>query len=168
MHIFKPRFFVLSIVAILLIVCQATQPSNAINNSESTILGSLRLNGKGLPNGRSDSQEPHTKLKGISQDPTYGYTKENPIKVGIGNILLASASEKYYLNSLLSETGKPIEYERVGSCCQFETPNALGGVGSLDVFTIKVPEKNETIKLYLNMYDPLTPIAPKGFTLREN
>jgi hypothetical protein len=130
------------------------------------ILGRSTANGKGIPNGRSDSDEDYAPLKGVSDDDSYGYTKENPIRVGVGDMRMGSASEKYFLNALLSAGGKPIEYERAGSCCTFSTPNGFQGAGLLDVFIIKSPDSPEPITLYINMYDPVVAIAPKGFTIR--
>lgn len=101
----------------------------------------------------------------ISDDETYGYTVENPIKVGGINQSEGPLNERRYLNALYSPTGKAIDYYRKGSCCPFETENGFMGSGMLDIYEVTWKGQTVPIILYINMYDfgPLK--APKGFGL---
>ncbi|MCK4666063.1 2-dehydro-3-deoxyphosphooctonate aldolase [Candidatus Dependentiae bacterium] len=102
----------------------------------------------------------------ISSDETYGYTEENPINVG-GVYETGPLRKRQYLNCLLGPNGEEITYYREGSCCHFETPNGLLGIGLLDRFNITYPGLKEPIILFLNQYDYEKPMAPKGFTIKE-
>jgi hypothetical protein len=89
----------------------------------------------------------------ISTDSTYGYTKENPIKVG-GGAFDGPPRERAYLDNLLGPKGEMITYERTGSIPFGDT--------ILDIYEIKGLTK--TITLYIDEYDYTEPQAPVGFT----
>lgn len=130
-----------------------------------------KKNGKGIPNGSSDSAEPFFELEQLGTDPTYGYTPENPIKVGSEDLRKGSSREKFYLNALRSSTGQAIAFERIGSCCHFQTPHGMmDGTGMLDVFKIIVPGVEQPRILYINMYDRNDGVlsSPMGFSIRKN
>ena len=137
------------------------------------ILSLTKVDGKGVPNGRSDSEAPFATLAGVSNDPSYGYTEANPVFVGNGQPMggmpgEGPRNERMYLNALRSADGQPISYERLGSCCRFSTPRGAPGIGGLlDVFTIITPDSAKPVLLYINMYDPGEQLTPLGFTLRS-
>jgi len=89
----------------------------------------------------------------LSTDSTYGYTQENPIKVG-GGAFEGPARERAYLDNLLGPNGEKITYERRGS--------APFGDAVLDIFEIKGLSK--TVTLYIDEYAFTEPQAPVGFT----
>ena len=159
------RLVGLFLITILIAGCGA----NPVKTNAPEILGKTSYKGKGVPNGRSDSKAQFAALKGVSSDPSYGYTKANPINVGVGNPTKGPASERYYLNALRSSKGLPIAYERLGSCCVFKTPNGIEGAGLLDVFAITTPDSPKPRILYVNFYDPVKQpaLAPLGFTTRK-
>jgi hypothetical protein len=168
MWFFRSRFFALFAVAIILSACQAIQTkSGASNRSEPEIRSSTYSGGKGVPNGRTDSALPYlraVKLE-VASDPEYGYSPERPIKTGPA----ASRLHLLYLNSLRGPKGEVVEYERKGSCCEFEDKSLPLGGGLLDVYKIKVDGSGEVVTLYVDMYrnrkEPLQ--LPVGFTVRE-
>ncbi|WP_353234472.1 hypothetical protein [Diaphorobacter ruginosibacter] len=131
------------------------------------IEGRILAQGKGMPNGRSGRVgAPFTLLEGVSTDATYGYTQANAIKVGNGSTRSGPANQQAYLNALLAADGRVIEYERVGSCCYFES--ADGGTGGLlDVYSVALPDRGTPVLLYLNMYEAGVQLAPVGFTARR-
>lgn len=90
------------------------------------------------------------KITEYSEDPTYGYTKENPVMVG-GN-LEGPKNERRFLNALSGPNGEKITYYRIGSCCPFETKNSEWG-GMLDVYDVTYDGLKESLKIYINMYD---------------
>lgn len=89
----------------------------------------------------------------ISEDKTYGYSEENPIRVG-GDFLEGPARERAYLDNLLGPNGEILTYERDGSISSGDT--------ILDVY--HVTGANIDVVLYLDeyRYEPLQ--APYGFT----
>lgn len=119
---------------------------------------------QGLPNGRSDRNEPFFKTVRLplASDPSYGMTPEKPIRTGPRqhniHILL--------LNSLRGTNGEPIEYERKTSCCFFEDKNLPLGGGMFDVYDLRVVGTGQTFKLYIDMYHDGPPAIPVGFTQR--
>jgi hypothetical protein len=157
---------ILALCAVLFAACSTTSPSKA---SSPEILSRTVVAGKGIPNGRSDSGMPFTKVASASNDSTYGYSPKNPIKVVTvtGDPKQGSLASRLYLNALRDSNGQPIEYERRGSCCQFATPNGVMGGGLLDVYDIKIDGVKVPVVLYVNMYDPGALVAPIGFTPRS-
>ena len=103
-----------------------------------------------------------------SDDKTYGYTEKNPIKVGGCKTDEGPLNERRFLNALAGPNKESIEYQRLGSCCRFETPNGLFGNGFLDRYAITYKGLKEPIILYINMYDSDTLKVPVGFKLKYN
>jgi hypothetical protein len=89
----------------------------------------------------------------IATDITYGYSEENPIRVG-GDAFGGPSRERAYLDNLLGPNGEQLTYERSGS---IETDDTI-----LDEFIIKGAGK--TIILYIDEYSYSVPMAPVGFT----
>lgn len=89
----------------------------------------------------------------ISADPTYGYSEENPIRVG-GDFLSGVSRERAYLDHLRGPNGESLSYERLGSI--------PSGDVILDIYKVTAPGENET--LYLDLYNYSELLAPIGFT----
>jgi len=103
-------------------------------------------------------------IKETTNDSTYGYTKENAIKVG--GEMQGPANERNYLNSLSGPNGETLKFSRSGSCCPFETKNSSFGMGMLDIYRVTYEGKNDTVTLYINMYDKAKLKAPVGFKFK--
>lgn len=94
----------------------------------------------------------------------YGYAPESAIRVrGPGDP--DATDEHDYLDSLRGPGGERVSWMRLGSCCEFRTPNGLNGQGGLlDAYEVTYPGLDAPVTLYLNMYDPPnTPEVPHGF-----
>jgi hypothetical protein len=89
----------------------------------------------------------------ISSDPTYGYSKENPIRVG-GGTFDGPAREREYLDNLVGEKGEATAYDRLWSL-------SLGD-SILDEYELFVGEKK--IILYIDEYSFSTPQAPANLS----
>lgn len=89
---------------------------------------------------------------GVSTDPTYGYTKDNPIKVGGGDFG-GPSRERAYLDNLQGPNGEVIEYERKGS---FQYSDTI-----LDEYTLT--GLKDPVILYIDEYEYETVQAPVGF-----
>lgn len=88
----------------------------------------------------------------ISTDETYGYTKDNPIRVG-GGWLEGPARERAFLDNLLGEDGRPIDYQRLESLTYGDT--------ILDRY--EVINAGMRTELYIDMYLFSPPQAPVEF-----
>lgn len=89
----------------------------------------------------------------ISEDKTYGYTEENPVRVG-GDFLEGPARERAYLDNLLGPNGEILTYERNGSFTSGDT--------ILDEYHVTGPNLDAVLYLDEYRYEPLQ--APYGFT----
>ena len=91
----------------------------------------------------------------IAADATYGYSKENPIKVG-GTPMYGAARQRRFLQALLGPGGQPIAFRRRGSMA----PNDEGVI--LDLYELTYPGLEKPIELYLDLYRWDPPKAPQG------
>ena len=107
-------------------------------------------------------EKPTYRLTEISDDPTYGLTMDNPIKVGFGPL-----GERYFLAQLTGNKGGNIKFKRLGSCCPFKTdgPKAIGGIGMLDRYKIK-GKGSKGLVIYMNMYDFETPKGISKYNIK--
>lgn len=102
------------------------------------------------------------KVSTYSDDSTYGFTQENPIMVGGPSD--GPQNERRFLNALVGPNGEELEYERLGSCCNFITKNGIyGNSGLLDMYEMKCLSFKESVVFYINMYDSDTLKIPVGF-----
>ncbi len=126
-------------------------------------MSGTRTQGKGWPFGVSDTG-PFLELSKVAPSPKYGYAQDSPILVG--GTESGPKESRLYLNSLRGPQGQVVSYERIGSCCPFETPNSSFG-GLLDMYLIQYEGLKTPITLYVNMYDPGELLIPQGFTARH-
>lgn len=102
----------------------------------------------------------------ISDDPSYGYTEENPIAVGGIVHERGPRNEAEFLSHLTNDVGENPKINRKGSCCSFRTPFGYMGRGLLDRYELTFESTKDTVVLYLNMYDYDQPKAPKGLKIK--
>ena len=101
----------------------------------------------------------HPKLSTVSKDPLYGYTKENPVKVGPPQ--QGPSASRHYLMCLRDSAGCPFEFRRNGSVGE--------GVDGhiIDQYFLK-GSAGEEISIFIDMYhpecDPDFQDAPVGMT----
>ena len=89
----------------------------------------------------------------ISTDPTYGYTLENPIRVG-GDFFTGVERQRAYLDNLRGPNGERFTYNRRGS-----TP----GLDSiLDIYELY--GLADVVVLYVDLYKYEELMAPVGLT----
>ena len=75
--------------------------------------------------------------------------------------------ERWFLDQLAGPKGESVTYERIGSCCGFETPNGFMGIGMLDKYRVYIAGDPTPKTLFLNMYDFEEPLIPHGFTAKK-
>lgn len=102
-----------------------------------------------------------------SQDPTYGYSEDNPICVG-GFNLVGSLCISLYLDSIYGYDNELITHERISIRKQIESPNGKYGIGFIDEIAVWYLDELEPQFLYFNIYDCELPLkAPMGFIIKE-
>jgi hypothetical protein len=103
-------------------------------------------------------------IQETSRDESYGFTANNPVRVG-GGKEAGARNQQRYLNALLGPNGEMLDYERQGSCCAFKTTEGgIGNEGQLDVYSVTWKGRKEPTLLYLNMYEEGPLAAPMGLT----
>ncbi len=99
----------------------------------------------------------------VSDDPTYGYTRENPVKLGGG---LGPEASRVFLRHLRTPAMEPFDFWRVGNV---GTIPCDGGEHVIDHYGIVARDGSVTNSLYIDMYHPavrpLDALAPKGLLL---
>jgi membrane-associated protease RseP (regulator of RpoE activity) len=99
-----------------------------------------------------------------SDDPTFGVTKENPVKLGGATLQEGIAASYVYLKQLRDKNRRPFKYSRVGSV-------GAGADGHITDF-YKLTDSNGTeFSLYIDAYHPeinaLDSKAPKGMYIAQ-
>jgi len=101
-----------------------------------------------------------------TEDPSYGYTKENPVTIKNADLGTSIGSSYYYISRLRTEKGNKLKllmrfsvknpnYEKPKIQLQnrFTGEYLNYGRGSLlDLYILKPQHENDTIKLYVNPY----------------
>jgi hypothetical protein len=103
-----------------------------------------------------------------SSDKSYGFTEANPIKVGGRSEHVGPKNERRFLSALKGPNGETVRFYREGSCCLFKTPNLESGLkGSLDIYKVYWDGINDTLQIYINMYDKDSLMIPVGLTSKK-
>lgn len=98
----------------------------------------------------------------VSDDPSYGYSKENPVKLGSPELFEGPAMSQVYLRRLRDQNNRPFRFERIG--------NVGPGADSHIVDLYRLTDSNGAEqRIYIDMYHPeLNPLllkAPKGMKI---
>ncbi len=114
------------------------------------------------------STEPVNHGLTVSEDPTYGYTSENPIKIGGGQKnFVGHRMRDLYLDALRAENGRRVKCKRVGQGGSYESPNAQYGIAIIDKYRIKPKGPDGQRFLYISIYDYEDVRIPNGLALDE-
>jgi hypothetical protein len=89
-----------------------------------------------------------------SEDSTYGYQQDNPIRVG-GDAFSGPARARAFLDNLLGPGGETIQYIRTGSINTDET--------ILDAYELSY-DGAEPLMIFIDQYSWEAPAAPSGLT----
>lgn len=95
----------------------------------------------------------------------YGFTSDDPVKVGTGPDG-GPANQRAYLNLLRDKQGKPLNYNRKGSCCDYKSENGFFGLAKLDIYEINYLDENGSEQkniIYISFYDYEEPQVLFGF-----
>jgi tetratricopeptide (TPR) repeat protein len=104
-------------------------------------------------------------LKETASTAKYGFTSEDPVKVGNGPDG-GPGNQKTYLNLLRDAQGKPLKYQRLGGCCPYPSPNGFMGSAMVDKYEITYKDAKGTVQkkvVYISFYDYETPKILQGF-----
>ena len=106
-------------------------------------------------------------IRETSNDESYGFTENNPVRVG-GGREAGVRNQQRYLNALLGPRGEVLRFEREGSCCTFKIGDgSVDNEGQLDIYTVSWKGRKEPLRLYLNMYEEADLKAPSGMTAAQ-
>ena len=105
------------------------------------------------------------RLSRTSDNDKYGFTPENPVKVGMGPEG-GPNNARTYLELLRDAKGRPVKYERVGTCCPYESKHALYGKQALEdkydlTYTGADGRELKTF-VYITFYDYEEPLILAG------
>lgn len=106
-------------------------------------------------------------LTDISTDPSYGFSEKNPIMVGGAHNNEGPLNERRFLNALAGPNGERVSYYRAGSCCPTKSKNGFMGMAMLDNYRVTWEGSNDTVSIYINMYDKGSLKAPLGFSIKK-
>jgi hypothetical protein len=123
--------------------------------------------------GSAPSPASNAQTKALASNPyfaapvgEYGFSETNPVLVASLGGRSPVENEHIYLGRLRGPGGERVHYRRIGSCCEFPTPNGLfGDKGLLDQYEVTYDGLAHPLVLYLDMYDPGEAQAPTGFVL---
>lgn len=105
-------------------------------------------------------------LSNTSTDGTYGFSQDNPIK--LGGFLRGTKYEGahiQYFDGLTGPNGEEIQIRRLGSCCGFLDASLPLGGGLLDMYQLSYEGIEQPVVVYVNLYKYEQPKAPIGFAL---
>jgi len=141
----------ISILGILLILISCSTTKNVSKNVKHT----LRDNYTFL-------------IENTSTDKSYGFSEQNPVEVGGIDKNEGPLNERRFLNALAGPNGEAISYYRAGSCCPIKSDKAMfGNRVMLDNYRVTWEGSNDTVSIYINMYDSGMLKVPVGFTLNN-
>lgn len=93
----------------------------------------------------------------VATDPTYGFSPENPIRLGSLNLYDGIARMEAYLNTLRGPNFEEIIYSRLN-------PIYNKAEQIVDPYEIIYAGLSEPLTLYFDLYTYESPMAPAGFT----
>ncbi len=121
------------------------------------------------PKDSSKTKELIYEIKSLTRQAAsekYGLTPEQPVKVGKGP-KSGPANQRDYLDLLRDGQENKITYERLGSCCPYESENGFMGLAMVDRYEVKYKDKsgkNRKTVIYISFYDYEEPLIPVGFS----
>lgn len=102
------------------------------------------------------AQEQKSSACPVAENESYGYSEDDPIRVG-GGWRDGPTRAKVYLKSIRAPDGKSLDYQRIGSFAH--------GERLLDGY--KVSFSGDTVTIYLDAYSYEELKAPQGFFCPE-
>jgi len=105
------------------------------------------------------------RLTRMADNDDYGYTPEHPVRVGKGPES-GPNNVRTYLELLRDANGKPLKYERIGTCCPYKSDHAFFGKEAMEEkYQITYTAADGSIKtafIYLTFYDYEEPLILAG------
>jgi hypothetical protein len=102
-----------------------------------------------------------------SKDKKYGYNKDYPINIYYAGTQNETINQQRFFNALAGPKGEKITFTKLESCCPFPTKRSEMGAGLLDVYEVRWEGQQNTVKLYLNIYEKGVLMVPVGLTLKK-
>jgi len=110
--------------------------------------------------------QPRTSADSLREAKSYGYSPENPVRVGGGTVQSGGAAREHaYLRALRGPGGEEVRYRRLGSCCPFIPPGGAEATARIDAYEVTYPGQAAPVVLFFDIYhDPDLAGPPAGFT----
>lgn len=108
------------------------------------------------------------KIDQVAKSAAYGYSSQQPIKVGGADDNKGVLNERRFLNALRGPKGEKVTYELKGSCCYYKLPEtSTSTIGLLDQYEVSV--SGQKYILFLSSFETETELlAPRGFSFVSN
>lgn len=108
------------------------------------------------------------KIDEVAKSAAYGYTSQQPIKVGGADDNQGILNERRFLNALRGPNGESVTYKLKGSCCYYKLPDSsVANIGLLDQYELTV--SGQKYILFLSSFEAAEELlAPKGFSFVSN
>lgn len=103
-------------------------------------------------------------LTEVATDKTYGYSKDNPVKIGGAAEGEKAAHREAFLNALRGPDGQLVSYVSHGKCCVFDVEAGGKSRGEIEVLLLSYPQIPKPVIVYLDVYHFESPKAPWGFS----
>lgn len=111
----------------------------------------------------SGSTIPANSACAVSNSTTYGFTAEDPVRVGGGSLteftFAGQERERLYMDNLRGPNGETLSYVRLGSVPSTTEESIL------DIY--EITGTGTTITIYLDIYTYEAPLAPAGLTCAQ-
>jgi hypothetical protein len=155
----------LATLLLLTIACATTTPKAPgeeppIGSSTTAVVNGQRITDEMIGRGRGEMS-----LTRTASSDSYGWSQMMPVKIGGG---LGEGGNRTYqfLNTLRGPNGEDVHYDRVGTCCPFNSPKSPfeDGGALLEVYVISYKGLETPRRLYFNWYDEGEMMIPKGLT----
>lgn len=102
-----------------------------------------------------------------SKDSKYGYDPDYPINLFYRNTINETINQQRYLNALAGPNGETLTFKKIDSCCPFPTKRSEMGAGFLEVYEVTWDGLTKPIRLYMNIYEKGSLMAPIGFSIKK-
>jgi hypothetical protein len=102
-----------------------------------------------------------------SKDSKYGYDPDYPINLFYRNTINETINQQRYLNALAGPNGETLTFKKIDSCCPFPTKRSEMGAGFLEVYEVTWDGLTMPIRLYMNIYEKGSLMAPIGFSIKK-
>lgn len=105
-------------------------------------------------------------LEETATDANYAFSKEFPVNLGFDQERVNYKNVDLFFKALLGPNGEEISWEKIDTCCPYESKKSSTGAGTIDIYQITIKGTGKTYTLYINLFEKGKVMCPQGFTIR--